>query len=184
MADLQGNAQGRRLPGGGGRIRLRDAQPPLGRQAAVARSRPGARLRGARDFRCGQVGDPGVVDVGGGRAVPNINGSVPCGLISQGSQRYNPHVYRLLGRCEHLPGWLTAALVLALLYLATLTPTAVAQDAYVADGGSNSVSVVNTKINRVVGRPIKVGGGPSAIAITPNGRTAYVANETLQEMSR
>ena len=135
-----------------------------------------------RDSRCGQVGDPGVVDVGGGRAVPI---STDRFVWPNACSEVRDTILTCTGYwAMRASAWVVDGGVgLALLYLATLTPTAVAQDAYVADGGSNSVSVVNTKINRVVGRPIKVGGGPSAIAITPNGRTAYVANETSGNVS-
>jgi YVTN family beta-propeller protein len=47
--------------------------------------------------------------------------------------------------------------------------------AYVVNEGSNTVTPISTATN-TAGKPIKVGQGPSAIAITPNGKTAYVVN--------
>ena len=59
--------------------------------------------------------------------------------------------------------------------LATLAPSALAQNAYVTNFSSNTVSVINTETNQAVGA-IPVGEGPDGIAITPDGSTAYVAN--------
>src|SRR5271165_2942235 len=47
--------------------------------------------------------------------------------------------------------------------------------AYVANGGSNTVSVINTFSNAVV-KTVKAGTDPAAVAITPNGAAAYVTN--------
>ncbi len=63
----------------------------------------------------------------------------------------------------------------------SIAPTVVAAAqldplAYVTNAGDNTVSVVDTATNSVVGSPISVGSGPDGIAITPNGHTAYVAN--------
>ena len=40
----------------------------------------------------------------------------------------------------------------------------------------NTVSVINTATNTVLGSPITVGSGALGIAITPDGKYAYVAN--------
>jgi len=45
----------------------------------------------------------------------------------------------------------------------------------VLDHGAGTVTPVNTATDQA-GRPIRVGRGPAGIAITPNGRTAYVTN--------
>ena len=69
------------------------------------------------------------------------------------------------------------ALALALLLVALLaTSPADAREAFVGNGGSESVSVFDTSTNQVVGSPIPVGLGPFGIAITPDGGTAYVTN--------
>jgi YVTN family beta-propeller protein len=47
---------------------------------------------------------------------------------------------------------------------------------YVVNNGSNSVSVIATATNTVVGSPIPVGSSPTGIAITPDGAHVYVAN--------
>ena len=62
------------------------------------------------------------------------------------------------------------ASALAALLLATLAPTALARDAYVANSGSENISVINTQTNQVVGSPITVGAEPRQIAITPTAR--------------
>jgi YVTN family beta-propeller protein len=48
--------------------------------------------------------------------------------------------------------------------------------AYVVNEGSNTVTAFNARTGRVV-TTIKVGAGPAAIAITPDGTMAYVVNE-------
>ena len=48
-------------------------------------------------------------------------------------------------------------------------------DAYVVNGDDNDVVPVNTS-NDALGTPIGVGNFPDAIAVTPDGQTAYVAN--------
>jgi len=53
--------------------------------------------------------------------------------------------------------------------------SASAATAYVANSGSDTVTPIELATN-TPGSPITVGGGPSAVAITPNGKTAYVTN--------
>jgi YVTN family beta-propeller protein len=48
--------------------------------------------------------------------------------------------------------------------------------AFTANYEGDSVSVINTGTNTVVGEPIPVGDGPYSVAVTPDGRRAYVAN--------
>ena len=48
--------------------------------------------------------------------------------------------------------------------------------AYVTNANADTVSVIDTATNTVVGSPIAVGGGPYGIAITPDGAYAYVTN--------
>ena len=47
--------------------------------------------------------------------------------------------------------------------------------AYIANTGANTVTPVTTATN-TAGPPITVGRFPDPIAITPNGKTAYIAN--------
>ena len=67
-------------------------------------------------------------------------------------------------------------------------PTGVAvtpdgKHAYVANNGSNNVSVIDTVTNTVVGTPIPVGNSPLGVAITPDGKHAYVANNGSNNVS-
>ncbi|MDV6278311.1 YncE family protein [Rhodococcus erythropolis] len=55
--------------------------------------------------------------------------------------------------------------------------------AYVANGGGNSVSVIDTATNTMIGNPIPIGTNPRGIAITPNGTRAYVTNGGDNTMS-
>jgi len=41
---------------------------------------------------------------------------------------------------------------------------------------NNTISVISTATHTVVGSPILVGTGPDALAISPDGKTLYVAN--------
>jgi YVTN family beta-propeller protein len=47
----------------------------------------------------------------------------------------------------------------------------------------NTVTAFDPSTNQVVGSPIQTGGGPNSIAITPNGKRAYVANSTGQSVT-
>ena len=50
------------------------------------------------------------------------------------------------------------------------------QYAYVTNFGDNTVSVISTATDTVIGTPIPVGVYPEDIAITPDGSHAYVAD--------
>jgi len=54
--------------------------------------------------------------------------------------------------------------------------------AYVANAGSNTVSVIDTGTNAVVAT-ISVGSGPEGVAITPDGNYAYVTNSGSNTVS-
>ena len=54
--------------------------------------------------------------------------------------------------------------------------TASAQNAYISNGASATVSVIDTTTNMVVGTPIPVGNGPRGVAITPDGSKVFVPN--------
>jgi YVTN family beta-propeller protein len=89
-------------------------------------------------------------------------------------------------RITHTLGAVAAAGALTTLGLAgTSMPSAAASTtpaarpahpvtAYVANFSSGTVTPISTAINKA-GKPITVGGNPAAIAITPDGKTAYVA---------
>ena len=55
--------------------------------------------------------------------------------------------------------------------------------AYVTNQNANTVSVIDTATNAVVGSAIPVGSGPVAIAITPDGTKAYVVNFNADTVS-
>lgn len=61
---------------------------------------------------------------------------------------------------------------------AGLTGTAQAKSyAYITNGGSNTVSVIDTATNAVVAT-VTVGAGPSGVAVNPAGTRVYVANQS------
>src|ERR1035437_1245398 len=62
-----------------------------------------------------------------------------------------------------------------LITFALIGLSANAQTAYIVNYGSNNVSVINLTTNTVTGT-IPVGANPDAIAISPDGSKAYVAN--------
>jgi YVTN family beta-propeller protein/VCBS repeat-containing protein len=55
--------------------------------------------------------------------------------------------------------------------------------AYVANQGSNTVTVINTKTGAVVGSPIVVGSAPTGILANADGSKVYVANRTSGTVS-
>src|SRR2546425_1131715 len=70
--------------------------------------------------------------------------------------------------------------LLAMAALAQAHPVAAATPAwgaYVTNLGSNPATPIATASN-TAGAPITVGGFPFGIAITPDGRTAYVTNDS------
>jgi len=66
---------------------------------------------------------------------------------------------------------LSTALVLMLVNIAGAAPFA-----YITNSVSNTVSVIDTSTNTVVGNPIPVGNYPYGVAISPDGTKVYVAN--------
>ena len=55
--------------------------------------------------------------------------------------------------------------------------------AYVTNANADTVSVINTATNAVVGSAIPVGDAPFGIAITPDGTKAYVTNSGADTVS-
>jgi len=51
-----------------------------------------------------------------------------------------------------------------------------AQNAYITNSGDDTVSVIDTTTDTVVGAPIPVGVDPSGVAVTPDGSKVYVVN--------
>jgi len=54
---------------------------------------------------------------------------------------------------------------------------------YVANAGSNTVSVINATTDKVIGIPIAVGTSPMGLAITPDNKSVYVANNGSDTVS-
>ena len=55
--------------------------------------------------------------------------------------------------------------------------------AYITNSGDNTVSVIDTATNTVVGSPITVGVRPQGMAVTPDGSNVYVANASSDTVS-
>ncbi|HEX4753032.1 MAG TPA: PKD domain-containing protein [Solirubrobacterales bacterium] len=55
--------------------------------------------------------------------------------------------------------------------------------AFVAEHGSDAVSMIDTGTNQVVGGPIAVGEGPASVAITPDGGYVFVADNSGDSVS-
>lgn len=74
-------------------------------------------------------------------------------------------------------------LALAALALALFAPQALARYVYTGNYSEDSVSVIDTATNQVVGSPIPAGDGPYSMAVTPNGQTLYVASEISEDLT-
>jgi YVTN family beta-propeller protein len=66
--------------------------------------------------------------------------------------------------------------------LAVAAPAA-ARDAFVVNTGSGSVEMIDTASDETVDDPIDVGSAPGGIAITPDGKRAYVTNFESESVS-
>ena len=53
----------------------------------------------------------------------------------------------------------------------------------VAERDSDQVSFVNTATNKLVGGPVEAGEGPTSVAITPDGKYAYVTDVEGESVS-
>src|SRR5258708_34519323 len=68
-------------------------------------------------------------------------------------------------------------LVLALIFACVVVPASThAQNAYITNLDSNTVSVIATATNTVIGLAIPVGLSPLGVAVTPDRSKVYVAN--------
>jgi YVTN family beta-propeller protein len=65
---------------------------------------------------------------------------------------------------------------LAALALCLCAPQALARYVYTGNYEDDTLSVIDTATNQVVGSPIPTGSGPDSIAITPDGKTLYVTS--------
>jgi YVTN family beta-propeller protein len=68
------------------------------------------------------------------------------------------------------------ATVVAVIAAMAAASASAAQLAVIAESGGDQVSVVNSATNKPIGTPIAVGDRPESVAITPDGKYAYVTN--------
>ena len=102
----------------------------------------------------------------------DLHQSIRLAAVQRGLRRRKPRHWRI-----HL------ALLVAVCWVGTSAESALGRDAYIANEESDSVSVINTQTNEVVGSPIEVGTFPDGIAITPDGSSAYVINYDSKDVS-
>jgi YVTN family beta-propeller protein len=82
---------------------------------------------------------------------------------------------------SHRISLFAALAVFALGLLAS--PALAARYAYTGNYKNDTVSVIDTATNQIVGDPIPSGEGPYSMAITPNGKSLLVVNESSEDMS-
>jgi YVTN family beta-propeller protein len=75
-----------------------------------------------------------------------------------------------------------AAVVAVVASMAAASASA-AQLGVIAEHGSDQVSLINTATNKRVGEPVPTGGEPTSIAITPDGKYAYVTDSEDESVS-
>ncbi|MEU9480382.1 YncE family protein [Streptomyces sp. NPDC048191] len=85
-------------------------------------------------------------------------------------------------------GWVAGLLVLSgvVVPLFSSMPAAAQAErsrAYVTNFGADTVSVVDTATDKVIGQPIRVGDAPVGVAVSPNGTRVYVANSRSNNVS-
>src|ERR1700724_3604157 len=90
---------------------------------------------------------------------------------------------RRAGRGLNNPPWVFAALAGACIWSSHSCEGQIEVSAYISNAGSNSVSVIDTETNTVVGSPLTVGSQPAGVAVTPDGKYAYVTNNGSNAIS-
>ncbi|MBV8969248.1 MAG: autotransporter domain-containing protein [Verrucomicrobia bacterium] len=78
--------------------------------------------------------------------------------------------------------WLLAAVAGTCIWASRPCDGQIEVDAYISNGNSNTVSVIDTETNTVIGS-LAVGSAPAGVAVTPDGRYAYVANNGSNTIS-
>src|SRR6202022_2589796 len=81
------------------------------------------------------------------------------------------------------PAWVFAAVVGTCIWASRPCDGQIEVSAYISNGGSNNVSVIDTETNTVVGSPLTVGSQPAGVAVTPDGKYAYVTNNGSNAIS-
>jgi outer membrane autotransporter protein len=102
-----------------------------------------------------------------------------CASMTSGSFKND----RRAGRGLDNPAGVFAAIAAACIWFCRPCEGQIEVSAYIANGGSNDVTVINTTTNMVVGSPIGVGSGPVAVAVTPDGKYVYVTNNGSNTIS-
>lgn len=78
---------------------------------------------------------------------------------------------------------LTLLVLTALALGLMVAPALAAPKAYVLNYHTNAVGVIDTATNQFVGPEIPVGSAPYNIAVTPDGKTAYVGNDSSESLN-
>ena len=81
------------------------------------------------------------------------------------------------------PAWVFAAVIGTCIWASRPCDGQIEVSAYISNAGSNSVSVIDTETNTVVGSPLTVGSQPAGVAVTPDGKYAYVTNNGSNTIS-
>src|ERR1700736_1083162 len=81
------------------------------------------------------------------------------------------------------PAWVFATVVGTCIWASRPCDGQIEVSAYISNAGSNSVSVIDTETNTVVGSPLTVGSQPAGVAVTPDGKYAYVTNNGSNAIS-
>jgi YVTN family beta-propeller protein len=81
------------------------------------------------------------------------------------------------------PVWAFAAVVGTCIWVCRPCDGQIEVSAYISNGASNSVSVIDTETNTVVGSALTVGSQPAGVAVTPDGKYAYVTNNGSKTIS-
>ncbi len=87
------------------------------------------------------------------------------------------------GRRPKQASGLFTAVVVAGLWVAATCDAQIEANAYITNNLSDTVSVINTETQTVVGPAIPVGVQPFGVAATPDGRFVYVANVVSNTVS-
>ncbi len=81
------------------------------------------------------------------------------------------------------PAWVFAVFVGTCIWASRPCDGQIEVSAYISNAGSNSVSVIDTETNTVVGSPLTVESQPAGVAVTPDGKYAYVTNNGSNTIS-
>jgi len=113
------------------------------------------------------------------RTINNINADLTWGLVEAGR-----FLNGLMDEVEIYNRGLSAVEIVSIFAAGSAgkCKPGSARAAYVANAGSNSVSVINPTTNTVVAT-VTVGHNPVHVAVTPNGANAYVSNAGANTVS-